>query len=343
VFDLDGFDGLDVQYYDHETWRDETVLAKLPAQSGNNPRKFEMRGVTSRTKAIVLGQYLWASEFYNRETIDFATTHAGFISTYGDLVKVHTDILRWGQGGEVLEIEFSHTLTLSEPPVFTTGDHQITLRTKTGGVYGPFLVEAVPGEDHQVKLISGILDETDIPTGDTIENPHYVFGKTDDDGQLCRIIKMAPQGLDNIKITAVVENPERFSYDGTVPPPIEYPDLAPFPPLPTIENILALVNSVDPLLVDLTWDASTSPTADSYVIDTGIDGIEWPNNYGSLTNAITVDTVGAGLEMFVRIAGVNADGQGNYSYANGIPNISGIITDQDDNLLTDQDGNILGY
>jgi hypothetical protein len=96
-------------------------------------------------------------------------------------------------------------------------------------------------------------------------------------------------------------------------------------------------------MIDVTWDASTSPTADSYLIDVGSDGINYPDSYGSLTNAVTVDSVGAGIEMFIRIAGVNGDGQGNWSYYNVIPNLSGIITDGDDNFLTDGDDNLLGY
>jgi hypothetical protein len=339
MFDLDANDGLLVEYFDQETWNDETVLTKLAAQAGTNPKTFQMRGVTDRTQASILGHYLWASEFFNRQTVSFTTTHAGFTSTFGDLVSVESDIPRWGQGGEVKLIESSHTLTLSEPPVFGAGDHNIRLRTKTGGVYGPFLVEAVTDEPYKVKLVSGVLDETTIPTGDTFENPHYIFGELDDDGQLCRVVKMQPQGIDTIKITAVLENDERFAFDGVTPDPIEYPPLDPFPVLPFVTDLVGSFS--DPDLI-ATWDAATSPAALDYDISISEDGLLFTDeqNTALLTATFTYPSYGDD-GVFIQVIANNADGAGLPVVWFGLPKYPNALGDDSGNLMGESEGNLL--
>ena len=224
IYNLDGHDGLRATYFDHQTWKDETVTALLEAQQGLNPKTSQLRGITNRDQAIKTANYIWASEFHNREIVEFKTNHAGFSATYNDLIKVETDIMKWGQGGEVLEITGGGIITLSARPEFFVGaTHNINFRTKTGGFYGPFEVQPVAGEEYQVQIVGGTVDETDLPISDEHEKPAYIFGPLEDDGKLCRITKVANGGLDEITITALTENYGRFINDGVSAPPIVYP------------------------------------------------------------------------------------------------------------------------
>lgn len=228
VYNLDGKDGLEATYLDHLTWKDETVTALLPGQAGINTKSTTLRGITNRAQAVKTANYIWGSEFYNREVVTFKTTHAGFSATYQDLIKVESDVPDWGQGGEVDAITGGDTITLTEKPSFVFGqDHNISLRTKTGGFYGPFLCEPVTGEGNEYKvfLTGGTLDETNIPIADGHEKPAYIFGPVSNDGKLCRIVKVANAGQDDIEITAVVENYGRFNNDNVPPPVITYPPL----------------------------------------------------------------------------------------------------------------------
>jgi len=230
VYDTEGKDGLEATYFDQVTWKDETVTATLEQQTALNPKKTQLRGVTNRDQAQKLANYMWASEFYNRENITFKTTHAGFSATYNDLIKVETDIMRWGQGGDVLNITGGGEITLSEPPTFESGvDHNINFRTKTGGFYGPFLVDPVAGlgNENKVQIRGGTVITTDLPISDDHEKPAYIFGPLDFDGKLCRIAKVVNSGIDEIEITATIENYGRFSNDLVPSPPIIYPPVQP--------------------------------------------------------------------------------------------------------------------
>ena len=141
LYNNEAHDGLKATYLDHETWRNETVLATLNTQQGYNPKTTNLRGVTNRTQALKLANYLWASEHYNRQIIKFKTSYSAISISYGDIIKVSTDIADWGQSGQIEEIELGRIFTTSEPLVFNgSQNHNITFRDKLGGVYGPFLV-----------------------------------------------------------------------------------------------------------------------------------------------------------------------------------------------------------
>lgn len=335
MFELDGADGLEVEYLDHDTWKDETILCKLTSQLGVNPKSFQMRGVTNRTNAKRLGDYLWASEFYNRETVSFDTTHAGFLATYGDLITVESDVPQWGQGGVVELIEGQNTLTLSEPPNFIGGDHTITLRDKFGGIYGPFLVEPVLDEDYKVQLVSGFLDLTDIPISDDHENPHYIFGDVSNNGQICRVVKVQNSGIDRITITASLENNERFSNDAETAPPIEYPPLLPAPDIPTVSGLN--VFKEDPNLT-IEWDASANPTADTYTVSISQDGYSYTEQ--PPTALLTLSVVyedWMDLGVFVKVFATNSNGSGDPTFLFTLPQYLSFLTDQDGNALVTGD------
>lgn len=248
---IDENDGLKVEYYDHETWKDETYTALLDHQNGIDPKTIKLRGVTNRTQAAKIANYILNTEYNNRVSIQFETTQSAIVANYGDIIKVQHDVPQWGSGGFIEEISGS-ILTLSEKPVFQEGYYSTTyviwVRDKIGDVVGPFPVERYEETDgsygNKVKLTSGGLPSSSFPINDNADRPHYILGKEDDNGMLCKINRVENGGLDKIRITATVENFERFAADGFTPDDIDYP------PLPDIVIITLETFEIDPLLSD---------------------------------------------------------------------------------------------
>ena len=236
LWNNDQYDGLKCTYLDHETWKNETVLATIGTQTGSNPKTTNLRGVTNRDQALKLANYLWGTEYYNRETIVFETNYSGMHLTYGDMIKVCTDVATNGQDGHVTALDqFYRIFTLSEKPIFKDGEtHTITFRKKNGDAYGPFEVVPVAGEEYQVELADPLaqVDPTFIPIATDREPPLYIFGETNNDGLLCKISKVSTVGYDKLQIECVVENFGRFAQDAVSAPPIyREPLLAiPLPP-----------------------------------------------------------------------------------------------------------------
>ena len=229
---VDEEDGLSVEYYDQSTWRDETYLALLDHQNGINPKKLKLRGVTNRNQASRLGYYTLATNYNNRVSVRFETTQSAIVAQYGDLIKVQHDVPKWGSGGFIDDIS-GNVLTLSENPNFKKGYYSnkyvIWVRSKIGDIVGPYKIKqyAEPNNTYQnrVELTEGSLPATDFPISDNVDKPHYILGSEDDNGMLCRITKTQNNGLDKINIEAVVENYNRFEYDGFDPSDITYPPL----------------------------------------------------------------------------------------------------------------------
>ncbi len=206
-------------------------------------------------------------------------------------------------------------------------------------MYGPFLVEPVPDEPYQVKLVSGIIDETDIPTSETHENPHYIFGKSGDDGKLCRVLKMQNQGLDKITITAVVEDDSRFQFDNITAPPIVYPPLIPFPDLPDATNLR--VYESDPNMI-VEWDAAIDPTPDTYTVSISEDGSLYTDEQTTALLTVSYPMPDyADKGVFVRIVATNADGTGDPLIIFRSPYWPNRLEDPEGLLLIDDEGGIL--
>ena len=343
VWNNDAHDGLKAEYLDQSTWRNETVLATLGTQQGYNPKTTKLRGVTNRDQALKLANYLWASEHYNREIVKFKTTQSAIALTYGDLIKVQTDIASWGQSGQVEEIINGNTFVLSEPIEWTNGStHNLTFRDKLGGIYGPFEVEPYvsnpeeEADNYKCQLVAaGVVDETLIPISDDHIKPIYIFGVANEDGILCKINKITYEGVDEISIEAVVENYGRFQFDNVTAPPITYPTLLPIPTPPFVNNVILTGYTDATRTVAFSWDASTNPTANSYEYGYSYDGVTWTNTgtttgvNGSISLPAIPDP--SLTSILIGVRGNNAEGYGEY----GLPETSRVdapISLVDDNL-----------
>ena len=293
IWNNDLNDGLKATYLDHESWTNENVIATVGTQTASSPKTMNFSGVTNRDQAQKLANYLWASEYYNRQQIKFQTDYSGIALTYGDVIKVCTDVSENGQDGNVNAIDNNRIFTLSEIPVFSIGaTHTIIFRKKNGESYGPFEVVAVAGQEYKVELANPLvqIDPLLLPLDyQRHQNPIYIFGPLEDDGYLCKINKVISNSYDKMTIECVVENFGRFEKDAVSAPPIYYEPLAPIPVAPIVTNLQQTSYTEGTRLVTFSWDAAA--TASSYLVEYSLDGetfIQISNNFSSTNSAFIV-------------------------------------------------------
>lgn len=283
LYDLNENDGLEVEYKDEDTgFKNETVLCVVGTQLGINPKKTVIKGVQSRQKAFELGYYQWAKEVYERQLITLRTGLEGYIPAYGDVVRIASDIPKWGQSGYLLEIDVTRTiLTLSENVTFEAGEtHTIAIRGKQGQELGPYICTAGTKDN---EVVSG----TAIPAGETFldyyrEPPYFVFGVQNVAGRISRIIDITP-GDESIEIKAVVDDLRRLVNPGDAPPVGStvngYPGTVTFDPLPPqIASAYPVSVTITPqnTLATVRWSKTEMP-------QTATDGTEY-------TAPVSVDT-----------------------------------------------------
>ena len=278
LWNNDQYDGLKATYLDHETWKNETVIATIGTQTGSNPKTVNLRGVTNRDQALKLANYLWGTEYYNREIISFKTNYSGMHLQYGDMIKVCTDVSPNGQDGFLTALDqFYRVFTLSEKPIFKAGEtHTITFRQKNGDAYGPFEVVAVVGQEYQVELADpqAQIDPLQVPLDPKKEPPLYIFGETNNDGFLCKISKVSNSGYDQLEIECVVENFGRFANDAVTAPPIYREPLLTIPLAPDMSGLEA--TAWNPVSRTVSFQFDAVPAADAYRTAYSLDqGENW--------------------------------------------------------------------
>lgn len=274
IWNNDLNDGLVATYLDHKTWTNQTVTATIGTQTASSPKTINFAGVTKRKNAKRLANYIWASEYYNRQQIKFETDFSGIALTYGDVIKVCTDVSENGQDGYLVEIFDNRVFTLSEIPVFSIGaTHTIIFRKKNGESYGPFEVVEVAGEEYKVELAdpTGQIDPSLIPIDDQRHQPPiYIFGPLEEDGYLCKINKIVANSYDKMTIECVVENFGRFLKDNEDAPELEYEELEEVIVAPSITGLQQTGYNDVTRLVSFSWDVA--PEATSYLVEYSLDG-----------------------------------------------------------------------
>jgi sulfur carrier protein ThiS len=198
-------DAVTVTFFNARTWKPDEVTAALPGSAIEKPAKVSLFGCTGEAQATREGLYMAADNRYRRKLVTWSTELEGMIPTYGDLVAVTHDMPHWGQGGEVVAWDDpAEVLTLSEPLTWEAdAGHYVALRRRDGSLAGPFLVEAVAGNDRQVHLLEAI-DITPY-TDASEERTHFAFGAGEAWGAKARVIAVKPRG-EHVEITAVAEN-----------------------------------------------------------------------------------------------------------------------------------------
>ena len=337
LFDLQENGGMEVEYVDPDSWKQEVVACLLPGNSGLNLKRIKLDGVTDRQKAFDLGMYLWYKESNEREQISIATGMEGHLPTYGDVGRFGSDVPRWGQNGFVTNIVGS-VVSLSEVPIFTDGEtHQLALRGKHGQDLGPYTVTAGTGEKEVI--VTGTLPSNEFFFDYQNEPPYFIFGVSDVVGKVCRVVSLTPQGQDAVTINAIVDDQGRHADFGTAPVKENLPTPPTIPDLPVVDGLEILPNAAQGTYV-ATWNPAFG--ALNYILEQSVNGTDWVEIID--TNLTNFTFVSADGEFHMRVAAVNV-GIGPFDTIQIVLGVSELLdedfntlVDDEDNILTDADG-----
>ncbi len=310
LWDPDEYDSISAEYTEPDTgYKQEHVLCVLPGSPGTNPRDVRFVGIQDRNHAYHEGLYLAASQRYLRENIEFETGLEGHLPTFGDLIAICHDVPDWGKGAGFVVAAEENTgntkLLLSQPVVWgDTGDHAIWLRSRTGGLLGPFTASPTT-DDRQVYIEN--LAPIDFMFGGKNEPMLFAFGPVGNITKYAKVVKIEPMGEERVRITAVTYNSAIHSFDELTGPPIDIPVFPPeTPDLPVITNLYVTQIDAAQHIIQIAWTPAFG--AEHYVIEISYDdGESWSDLGTTKATSFVVQVLPGPVK--VRVAGVNV-GQG---------------------------------
>lgn len=295
-------DGLEIQYLDADTWKEETVQCLIGDDLGTKPRSLRLPGCSDRTRAFHEGLYIRATELLVRENIEFDTGLEGQIPRYGDLILVNHDVPRWGQTGLLKELN-GPLATLSHAVTFTPGEtHVIILRKKDGSSYGPFTVTAT--DDPLVVALEESLNADNFYFDDVHELPYFSFGQPNVEAKRCIVVGVTPKNEEIVTIKCSAYVPAVFSYTDLPTPPRGAFNLAiTNPDRPVVKSIKVSAIPDTPEFILASWPPALG--AKNYVLEESPDGENW-NRSTTIPSTVAQLHVYAS-QLYLRVAGVNVD------------------------------------
>lgn len=307
---VESADAVEVSYFDEAYWAPQRVLCQLDGYTADKPARVDLFGVTSRTQAFREGLYQAASNRYRRKLIRFATEMEGFIPSPGDLVAIQHDMVSWGQHAEVVGWNAgTKTLTLSDPMTFGAGTHYVALRTKGGGVDGPYVATA--GSTAK-ELVLATTPAVTPYAGDAYERTHITFGPGETWRQPAKVVAIKPRGLAQVEIECVNEDPSvHTAENGETAPPIVTSQLTTLYTAPLITGLACVSSPSDVARALMTW--TPAPGAERYEIEAAntfdpySTDVSWTRLGDTTANNYSVTAIyGAATSFRVRGVGLAA-------------------------------------
>ena len=296
----DTSDCVDVSYFDETVWKPRIVRAALDAGRTFKPALVKSWGITNRNQAFREGMASSASNRYRRKEISFETELEGYIPSIGDLIAIQSDIPKWGQSAEVIEVS-GNTVTTTEELKWTPNEvHYVLLRKTDGSATAPLEVEqgALPTQ-FVFKEPNTFIFQTEL----TKERTHVAFGRANNFVQLAKVLTITPRGK-TVAITAINENALVYSADGTTVPPdlYNYGVQAPASrPILSDFTVTQTGSGVNPS-VTVTWPIAVG--ASRYIIEKSTDGNNWESLAEVTLNSFSF--LGAVGDLYIRVAAVGA-------------------------------------
>ena len=211
----DIFDGAEVEYFNPETWKSDTILCTLPGESGANPKRLRAYGITDRNKAYRYGMGNLARERYRNLIIGAQASLEGTRVSYLDSVDVGWTIPGQSQTGVVLG-KNGLTLRLSEPLTWQDeATHVIKLRTRYGKVSDAITV--TPGANDQ-EVVLAVEPAFELVLTGREEPPLFMFGTSDKVSMRMLVKKSALSGTERAKITMMLDDVQAYQYDDATAP-----------------------------------------------------------------------------------------------------------------------------
>ncbi|MDI3559562.1 host specificity factor TipJ family phage tail protein [Bradyrhizobium sp. Arg816] len=287
-------DAVIVEYIDEEIW--------LPAQvqyppNGDgfvaaNAETKRVDGIVNREQAFRECAFYYLQSIYRRENVQIGVEYEGRAITFGQVLRVQSELPQnYGYGGAVVDV-VGRTLTLDPAPAWDTGPFYIRLRQPNGQSFGPVLcTEGVDpsltvlnatslsaAETAQATTLSAVLAREDGG-----EYPSFELGTGVSESKLCVVLGGVPNG-ELCTLSLVVDDERVHTTDLGSPPLLPSPQFPSDSKVPLIVGINANFGQgiAEPKL-SASWFPSAG--AEFYVADISYDaGETWAQVYEGADN-----------------------------------------------------------
>lgn len=235
-----------IEYFDRDTWTQDTVECALPGSLKKLSTTVQMFGITSRDQAYREGMYKAAVNRDQRRRNEWTTELDGLLPKFGDLVWVSHDVPAWGQSGRVISLNASTGRIVTTEPLnfFEGATHQIAFRKKNGKADGPFTIikdtNAIEGVNSAIiQETQSRLQQVWISDGIGADLTFYQFGRTDKFAEKIVVLSAKPNTSGEVTITGTnyATSPHIAENGGEVPPPTPISELPNIQVGPIIDSI----------------------------------------------------------------------------------------------------------
>lgn len=214
LFDADEPDGIEVEFFDSDTWKSETVLCLLPGDLGANPEKVRAFGITDRTRAWRYGMRKRREKRYRRTMYRFRTEMDALNSRYMSFCALSVDVPGYSQSGRVDAVD-GRLVVVNRPLEWGVGVHYMALRRPNGSVSGPYVVSQTSSSD--AVLLAADLDFVPVLDG-SMEPPLFMFGTAETWCIPALVKDIKPQGTERVAVDAVNYDERVYADDDNSPP-----------------------------------------------------------------------------------------------------------------------------
>lgn len=205
-------DGLELEFFNEETWSLDYVTLPMPGVVGEPiaPARISVQGITVLRQAQRECAYMAADAGYRRSRISFDTEMEGFLPALGDLIAVAHDVVGWGSGGEIVAYS-PGVVQCSEKLNWSVGANYAIFVDEQGDIHGPYTV--TPGSLANSMQFTDTLPDGLIYTGTERERTRYAMGPAGSYAKFCKVLTLTPSSDDTVHIRAVVEDVRVHSAD----------------------------------------------------------------------------------------------------------------------------------
>lgn len=202
-------DGIDVEYFDQNSWTDEVVKCRLPGDSGFRAEKVRLDGVTNRLQAWRIGMRERSRQKYARWQYRFSTPSDALNSKYLSYCVVAGEVPGFAQSAIIDQVSQESDgvhIESSEPLDWNNGvEHVVSWRRDDGSYSGAWPAERGDDDYHVI---------AQIPPGEVpviqrnMEPPHLLFGE----GFHVLVRNIEPDG-ESVDVTAENYDERVYAYD----------------------------------------------------------------------------------------------------------------------------------
>ncbi len=307
---LSDYDGLQVEFIDGDSFKQENVLCLVDDDEGTNLETIKLLGVINKTKAKKLGLYHRAIRKYRREVIIFKTDSQGYLPTLNSLIGISHNTTNYrafdlvkNVVGEVITLANKHTFDLDET-------YQIIFKQRTGFASEPYYF--VPSSDYTDTLDVVALSE-DLSRLDGEEPLIVQFGEEGKLNKLVRVKSINPVDITSVEIETVTNDNRIYSFDEIDDDPtVEIPRIDD-DEVPVIGEVKVEFITLDQSKAIVSWPLNKS--ARRYVIQYSYNGTDWSKVATRTKNTYVFNVIPG--QIYIRVAGKNK-GLGPWSEWDGI-------------------------